>query len=78
MGGSVRMYTVASALYFIETSHGRSEIHELKVDEYGNIANWPRDFFGDEMGDLVAMTEAERRALIVPTNSSNAVGRRSR
>jgi predicted ATPase len=51
------------ALYFIETSQGRSEIHELKVDEYGNIANWPQDFFGDEMGDLAAMTEAtaERR-----------------
>jgi hypothetical protein len=51
------------ALYFIETSQGRSEIHELKVDEYGNITNWPLDFFGDEMGDLTAMTEAaaERR-----------------
>jgi hypothetical protein len=51
------------ALYFIDAADGRSEIHELKVDEYGNIANWPRDFFGDEMGDLAAMTEAaaERR-----------------
>jgi len=51
------------ALYFIETSKGGSELHELKVDEYGNIANWPQDFFGDEMGDLAAMTEAaaERR-----------------
>jgi len=51
------------ALYFIETGKGGSEIHELKVDEYGNITNWPQDFFGDEMGDLAAMTEAaaERR-----------------
>jgi predicted ATPase len=51
------------ALYFIETSQGRSEIHELKVDQYGNITNWPQDFFGDEMSDLAAMTEAaaERR-----------------
>lgn len=51
------------ALYFIEAGEGRSEIHELKVDEYGNITNWPQDFFGDEMGDLAAMTEAaaERR-----------------
>jgi len=51
------------ALYFIEAADGRSEIHELKVDEYGNITNWPQDFFGDEMGDLAAMTEAaaERR-----------------
>ena len=46
------------ALYFIDVEDGRSEIHELKVDEYGNITNWPHDFFGDEMGDLAAMTEA--------------------
>ena len=45
-------------LYFIDVEDGRSEIHELKVDEYGNITNWPQDFFGDEMGDLAAMTEA--------------------
>ena len=23
-------------------------------------ANWPENFFGDEMGDLFAMTEAQR------------------
>jgi predicted ATPase len=51
------------ALYFIEAADGRSEIQELKLDEYGNITNWPQDFFGDEIGDLSAMTEAaaERR-----------------
>lgn len=51
------------AMYFIESRDGKSEINELKVDEYGNITNWPQDFFGDEMGDLSAMTEAaaERR-----------------
>jgi predicted ATPase len=52
------------ALYFIETHGGRSEINELKIDSYGNITNWPHDFFGDEIGDLSAMTEAaaERRS----------------
>ncbi len=52
------------ALYFIDAEDGRSEIHDLKVDVYGNITNWPQDFFGDEMGDLAAMTEAaaERRS----------------
>lgn len=51
------------ALYFVETRGGASEIHELRVDPYGNITNWPQDFFGDEIGDLSAMTEAamERR-----------------
>lgn len=51
------------ALYFVETRAGKSEIHELKLDIYGNILNWPQDFFGDEMSDLSAMVEAaaERR-----------------
>lgn len=46
------------ALYTCEVEGGRSTIHALEVDEFGNIANWPRDFFGDEMGDLAAMTLA--------------------
>ena len=33
-------------------------IEALEVDLYGNIANWPKDFFGDEVGDLVQMTLA--------------------
>jgi len=46
------------ALYFCRMEDGESKIEELEVDEFGNISNWPQNFFGDEMGDLVAMTEA--------------------
>jgi predicted ATPase len=46
------------ALYVCDVAEGKSTIESLKVDEYGNIRNWPRDFFGDEVGDLAAMTEA--------------------
>ena len=38
--------------------NAESKVEKLDVDEYGNIRNWPQNFFGDEMGDLVAMTEA--------------------
>ena len=31
---------------------------ELEVDEFGNIANWPKDFFGDQFGEIAAMSEA--------------------
>ena len=31
------------------------------TDEFGNISNWPDKFFGDEMGDLFAMTEAQNK-----------------
>jgi predicted ATPase len=46
------------ALYFCKPSPDGSIIEELKLDEYGNISNWPENFFGDEVGDLAAMTEA--------------------
>ncbi|NPC52463.1 DUF3696 domain-containing protein [Corallococcus sp. AB032C] len=47
-----------TALYFCSPGPEGSSIEKLKLDEFGNIINWPKDFFGDEMGDLVAMTEA--------------------
>lgn len=49
-----------TALYFCRNEEGVSTIEKLKMDEFGNIANWPENFFGDEMGDLFAMTEAQR------------------
>jgi predicted ATPase len=52
------------AVHFIEARQGKTEIQELLIDEYGNITNWPQDFFGNEMDDLAAMTTAavERRS----------------
>lgn len=51
-----------AALYFCSIDDtGTSKLTSLDLDTYGNINNWPQDFFGDEMGDLVAMTEAAVR-----------------
>ncbi len=48
-----------AALYFCKMNdQGDSELVPLEIDTYGNICNYPDGFFGDEMGDLVAMTEA--------------------
>ena len=49
-----------TALYFCRNDAGVSNIEQLKVDEFGNIANWPKNFFGNEMEDLFAMTKAQR------------------
>jgi predicted ATPase len=46
------------AMYFCAAKNKQAALTELQVDAYGNISNWPEAFFGDEMGDLVAMTEA--------------------
>jgi predicted ATPase len=49
-----------AALYFCQMGeNGASQLTELALDEFGNIENWPKDFFGDRMGDLLAMSDAE-------------------
>ena len=48
-----------TSLYFCRNDEGVSNIERLKMDEFGNISNWPENFFGDEMGDLFARAEAE-------------------
>ncbi|MBD2386975.1 AAA family ATPase [Cylindrospermum sp. FACHB-282] len=48
-----------AALYFCNTDNsGASHKTPLELDTFGNINNWPDGFFGDELGELVAMTEA--------------------
>ena len=55
-----------TALYFCQINDGISEIERLNMDEYGNIRNWPQDFFGDATGELIKKTRAEmqRRKVI--------------
>lgn len=52
-----------AALYFIDTTGGEARLEALDVDKYGNILNWPDKFFGDEMADLVARTQAQVRRM---------------
>lgn len=46
------------AVYFARQSKSGLDLESLKLDLYGNIENWPENFFGDEMGDLAARTQA--------------------
>ena len=51
--------TDQAALYFCAmNAQGVSQAEALQLDPFGNITNWPKDFFGDEMGDMLAMSEA--------------------
>lgn len=45
-------------LYFCEYSNGRSKIQNLEVNLFGGITNWPKDFFGDQIGEIVARERA--------------------
>lgn len=47
----------AAALYFCDRE-ATSQLRPLQIDLYGNITNWPKDFFGDELGERAAMMKA--------------------
>lgn len=46
------------AIYFCKRVGSATELEPLEVDLYGDIENWPENFFGDEMADLTARTVA--------------------
>jgi predicted ATPase len=44
-------------LYFCRLEHGESKLESLEIDEYGQIHNYPTDFFGDEFAEIAATTK---------------------
>lgn len=48
----------AVSAYFASVSDHRAKLNALDIDLFGNIRNWPEHFFGDEMGDIIAQSEA--------------------
>jgi predicted ATPase len=48
-----------TALYFTSTSSRGASIDQLHLDVFGNIENWPNDFFGDPLGEGSAMLKAQ-------------------
>jgi len=57
VGTSVQKNDVA--LYFCENCDRESSLVPLQMDLFGNITNWPKDFFGDDLADLEAMALAQ-------------------
>lgn len=49
------------AVYFANPARNGLDLEELELDMYGEIANWPENFFGDEMAEIAARTEAAMR-----------------
>ncbi|MCY4613983.1 MAG: DUF3696 domain-containing protein [Nitrospira sp.] len=51
------------SVYFANVTNTPATLVPLEIDLYGNIQNWPENFFGDEMEDVVAHGKAamERR-----------------
>jgi predicted ATPase len=50
--------------YFANVSKTPAKLEPLEIDLFGNIRNWPDNFFGDEMGDISEQAKAAMRKRI--------------
>ena len=46
------------AVYFADNREGRSNLDNLRLNSDGVIENWPKDFFGDQFGEIIARETA--------------------
>lgn len=46
------------AVYFCRRAGSGAELEPLRLNTFGEIENWPENFFGDEMADIAARTIA--------------------
>ncbi len=45
-------------LYFVSAEDGQAKADNLVLNEWGEIENWPDNFFGDELGEMAAIVKA--------------------
>ena len=45
-------------LYFVSQESGEARLTDIGLNEYGEIENWPPDFFGDEMEEIAETRKA--------------------
>lgn len=45
-------------LYFVSMRGHDASVDDLALNEWGEVENWPDHFFGDEFGELAAISEA--------------------
>ncbi len=55
-------------LYFCKNSGGRSVLSNLEMDVFGQIGNWPENFFGDEMTEIAETRKAILQRKMQSTN----------
>ena len=45
-------------LYFVSSQGHRAVASDLLLNEWGEIESWPKNFFGDEMGEISAIAKS--------------------
>jgi len=57
--------------YFSDITKTPAKLEPLQIDIFGNIQNWPKNFFGDEMGDITEQAKAAMKKRISEIASSS-------
>jgi predicted ATPase len=60
--------------YFADASTFPMKLEPLQINLYGNIQNWPENFFGDEMEDIAKQAEAAAQKRIDHVEPSKQEG----
>lgn len=58
--------------YFANIAKTPATLEPLQIDIGGNIQNWPENFFGDEMGDIIKQAEAAMKKRMQKTEKPEA------
>lgn len=58
--------------YFANITKTPATLELLEIDTFGNIKNWPENFFGDEMGDITEQAKAAMRKRMQKTEKPEA------
>ena len=64
-----------AAMYFVEREGKSARLLPLEVDDFGRVRNWPKEFFGDALGETREQTAlAIKRAKDLRTQDGNVLG----
>ena len=56
--------------YFANITKTPATLDPLQIDMFGNIQNWPENFFGDEMGDITEQAKAAMKKRMQQTHET--------
>jgi len=59
--------------YFANVSRMPANLEPLQINAFGNIQNWPENFFGDEMGDITEQAKAAMKKRITQNKSKQGI-----
>lgn len=61
--------------YFANITTTPPTLELLQIDTFGNIRNWPKNFFGDEMGDITEQAKAAMKKRMSQSGSGAKVSK---